>query len=145
MREGYTNLRVGIFLQVATTIGALVGAAIEDVIPMRALAILFGVVLLHSAFRMLRSHEDHPPSATPDSLATRLRLTSSYPTSNGVQPYPVEGVIPGFGLRFVAGMWVSPHSFGCSSCTAFPGARLTTGQATGRPPRAEKGRSLWPL
>ena len=104
VREGYTNIRVGIFLEVATTVGALAGAALAGVIPTRALAILFGVVLLYSAFRMLRSREDHPPSGTPDSLAIKLRLNSSYPTSSGMQPYAVEGVVPGFGLMFVAGV-----------------------------------------
>src|SRR6516164_6695206 len=45
VREGFTNVRVGIFLEVATTIGALVGASLSGVIPPSALAILFGVVL----------------------------------------------------------------------------------------------------
>jgi hypothetical protein len=104
VREGYTNIRVGIFLEVATTVGALVGAAIAGVIPTSALAILFGVMLLYSAYRMFRSNGDHPPSITPDPLATKLRLNSSYPTSVGIQPYAVEGVSRGFGLMFVAGV-----------------------------------------
>src|SRR5215831_14172758 len=43
VREGYTNVRVGILLEVATTIGALVGAALSGIIPTSALAILFGL------------------------------------------------------------------------------------------------------
>jgi uncharacterized membrane protein YfcA len=104
VREGYTNIRVGILLEVATTVGALAGAAIAGVIPVSALAILFGVMLLYSAYRMFRSNDDHPPSRTPDSLATKLRLNSSYPTAAGLQPYAVEGVGRGFGLMFVAGI-----------------------------------------
>jgi uncharacterized protein len=104
VREGYTNIRVGIFLEVATTVGALVGAAIAGVIPTSALGILFGVMLLYSAFRMVRAHHEHAPSTTPDPLATKLRLNSTYPTSLGMQPYSVVGVIPGFGLMFVAGI-----------------------------------------
>src|SRR3954468_8310487 len=42
VREGYTNVRIGIFLEVATTVGALVGAALAHVVPTSALAILFG-------------------------------------------------------------------------------------------------------
>ena len=104
VREGYSNIRVGIFLEVATTVGALVGAGIAGVIPTSALGILFGIMLLYSAYRMFRSSDDHPPSTTPDALATRLRLNSSYPTSAGMQPYAVEGVLAGFGLMFVAGV-----------------------------------------
>src|SRR5689334_20190862 len=44
VREGYTNVRVGIFLEVATTVGALVGAGLAHVVPTSALAVLFGVV-----------------------------------------------------------------------------------------------------
>ena len=54
VREGFTNVRVGIFLEVATTFGALVGAALASVIPTSALAVLFGLVLLYSAVRSLR-------------------------------------------------------------------------------------------
>ena len=104
VREGYTNIRVGILLEVATTVGALIGAAIAGLIPTSALAILFGIMLLYSAYRMFRSNDDHAPSTTPDPLATRLRLNSSYPTSNGIQSYAVENVAQGFGLMFVAGI-----------------------------------------
>jgi uncharacterized membrane protein YfcA len=104
VREGYSNIRVGIFLEVATTVGALVGAVIAGVIPTSALGILFGIMLLYSAYRMFRSNDDHAPSTMPDPLATKLRLNSSYPTSAGMQQYAVEGVLPGFGLMFVAGV-----------------------------------------
>src|SRR3954462_11152703 len=54
VREGYTNVRAGILLEVATTAGALVGAALSGVIPTRGLAVLFGCVLLFTAYRSLR-------------------------------------------------------------------------------------------
>src|SRR5690242_21455289 len=40
VREGYTNVRVGVFLEVATTIGALGGAAMRGCIPTSGLAVL---------------------------------------------------------------------------------------------------------
>jgi uncharacterized membrane protein YfcA len=46
VREGYTTIRIGGLLEVATTVGALVGAALAPAMPTSALAILFGVVLL---------------------------------------------------------------------------------------------------
>jgi len=50
VREGFTNVRVGIFLEVATTVGALTGAALAGFIPTSALAVLFGIVLLYTAY-----------------------------------------------------------------------------------------------
>src|SRR5512140_3282060 len=49
VREGFTNVRVGIVLEVATTVGALVGAAIAGVTPTSYLAVLFGMILLFTA------------------------------------------------------------------------------------------------
>jgi uncharacterized membrane protein YfcA len=104
VREGYTNVRVGIFLEVATTVGALAGAALAGVIPTSALAILFGLVLLYTAYRSFQPHEEQVVTDPPHPWATRLRLSSSYPTAAGMQPYTVQGVPGGFGLMFVAGV-----------------------------------------
>lgn len=104
VREGYTNVRVGIFLEVATTVGALTGAALSAFIPTSALAVLFGVVLLYTAYRSFRSPEDHPTDLPADPLAVRLRLNSTYPTSAGLRSYSVQGVKSGFGLMFAAGI-----------------------------------------
>ena len=50
VREGFTNLRIGMFLEVATTVGALAGAGLAGVISTSALAVVFGAVLLYSAY-----------------------------------------------------------------------------------------------
>jgi uncharacterized protein len=104
VREGYTNVRVGIFLEVATTIGALAGAAIAGLIPTNALAILFGIVLLYTAYRSFQPHDEHAITDPPHPWAVRLRLNSTYPTPTGKQPYTVQGVPTGFSLMFVAGI-----------------------------------------
>lgn len=104
VREGFTNVRVGIFLEVATTVGALTGAAISGFIPTSALAVLFGLVLLYSAYRSLRAPEEHPIDLPSDPLAVRLRLNSTYPTPAGVRAYSVQGVKAGFALMLVAGI-----------------------------------------
>src|SRR6185503_7540840 len=49
VRDGYSNLRIGMFLEVATTLGAVGGALIARRMPVSAVAIVFGVVLLWSA------------------------------------------------------------------------------------------------
>jgi uncharacterized membrane protein YfcA len=97
-------VRVGIFLEVATTVGALAGAALAGFIPTSALAVLFGLVLLYTAFRSFRAPDDHPTDLPPDPLAVRLRLNSTYPTGAGVRSYSVQGVKGGFALMFVAGI-----------------------------------------
>lgn len=104
VREGWTNVRVGILLEVATTIGALVGAALTGVIPTNVLAVLFGLVLLFTAWRQLKAREEHAVATTPDPWATRLRLDSDYPTPEGRRAYAVQRVPGGFAVMFVAGI-----------------------------------------
>jgi uncharacterized membrane protein YfcA len=103
VREGYSNIRIGMFLEVATTIGAIFGAMIATHVPTAALAITFGVVLLFTSYFSLRPHAADVFDPTPDRLATTLRLNGSYPTPTGPAAYNVRHVPAGFGLMFVAG------------------------------------------
>lgn len=103
VREGYTNIRVGMLLEVATTIGALAGAYLAGWISANAIAIVFGIVLLFTAIQSLRPHAEHLTDAS-DPLARRLRLGSDYPTPGGRQRYEVRNVPTGFGLMFAAGI-----------------------------------------
>jgi len=104
VREGFTNVRVGMLLEVATTAGALGGAALSGLIPTNALAVLFGLVLLFSAYRSIRPREDHALLTTPDHWAARLRLDSTFPLDGREQPYSVRRVPAGFALMFAAGI-----------------------------------------
>jgi hypothetical protein len=104
VREGFTNVRVGILLEVATTTGALVGAALAGLITTNALAILFGLVLLFTAARALKPRGEHDILTTPDKWAARLRLDSTYPTAAGLQRYSVTRVPAGFVVMFAAGI-----------------------------------------
>lgn len=104
VREGFTNVRVGILLEVATTLGALTGAAIAGVTPTSILGILFGIVLLFTAYKARQPVAEHAVLTTPDKWARRLRLDSTYPTAAGKQAYSVQRVPAGFGLMFVAGI-----------------------------------------
>jgi uncharacterized membrane protein YfcA len=105
VREGYTNVRIGMLLEVATTLGALVGASLATVVPAGALAVIFGLVLLHSAYLSRRPHaEPDTSAAAPDPLAARLRLDSSFPVPGGVREYHVRRVPAGFALMGVAGV-----------------------------------------
>ncbi|MGA8752270.1 sulfite exporter TauE/SafE family protein [Candidatus Deferrimicrobium sp.] len=103
VKEGYSNLRIGMFLEIATTFGALAGAFLAARMSPSAIAVIFGVVLFYSAYLSNRSRPEHPSTARPDPLATALRMDSTYPTIDGPQSYSVHNVPGGFGLMFVAG------------------------------------------
>lgn len=103
VREGYTNFRIGMFLEVATTVGAVTGAFLAAKVAPSAIAVVFGAVLLYSAYLSNRPRPDRPASATPDPLAARLKMDSNYPTADGPRPYRVCNIPGGFSLMFVAG------------------------------------------
>jgi uncharacterized membrane protein YfcA len=103
VKEGFTNMRVGMFLEIATTLGALLGAFLAARIPTSAIAIIFGLVLLHSAYLSSRPLPELLDSDQPDPLATRLRMNGTYPSPHGLQAYYVHAVPQGFGLMALAG------------------------------------------
>lgn len=104
VKEGYTNIRIGMFLEIATTIGALTGAYLVHVIPTQALSIIFGIVLLLSAYLSVRTLPRQHGTEKPDPLAVRLRLDGAYPIPDGKQSYHVHRVPLGFGLMYLAGI-----------------------------------------
>jgi uncharacterized membrane protein YfcA len=103
VKEGYTNIRIGMLLEVATTVGALLGAYLSGFISPSIISIIFAVVLLFTAYQSFQPRVEHLTDAT-DALAARLRLGSTYPTPAGLQRYEVRNVPTGFGLMFVAGI-----------------------------------------
>ena len=104
VREGYSNIRVGMFLEVATTIGALTGAALVLYLKVSVISVIFGVVLLYSAYASLSDHAPPSANAKPDRIASWLRMDSTYPTPNGLERYHVRGVPLGLALMFIAGV-----------------------------------------
>jgi uncharacterized membrane protein YfcA len=104
VKEGYSNIRIGMFLEIATTFGALAGAFLAAFVPLGAIAVVFGSALLISAYLSSRPRAEHVTGEQPDPLAVRLRLDSWYPTPQGPQPYHVHGIPLGFGLMFFAGI-----------------------------------------
>ncbi len=103
VREGFSNIRIGMFLEIATTLGALGGAVIALHVSPGVIAIVFGAVLLHSAWLTLRASRWAETSVPPDPLATRLRMNGSFPAPVGQRRYNVRSVPAGFGLMAVAG------------------------------------------
>ncbi len=104
VKEGYSNVRVGMFLEIATTFGAIAGAFLAVFLPGRTIAVIFGVVLLVSAYLAWRRGTEEVLSDHPDRIAAWLRMDSSYPSLRGPQAYHVHAVPAGFALMFVAGV-----------------------------------------
>jgi hypothetical protein len=103
VKEGFSNIRLGMFLEIATTLGAITGAFLAAKMPTSAIGVIFGLVLLYSTFLSTRPKMETHESASVDPLAERLKLNSSYPTPDGWQAYRVERVKTGFGAMFGAG------------------------------------------
>lgn len=105
IKEGYANLRIGMFLEVATTIGALIGAFLATIVSVKALSIVLAIVLLYSAYLAQRTQSEIPDELPPDSLVTQLRLTGTCPTPDGLMSYKAHSVPLGFGLMGLAGVF----------------------------------------
>src|SRR6266487_486689 len=103
VKEGFSNIRIGMFLEIATTLGALLGAFLATKVPTSAMAIIFGLMLLYSAFLARKPRARPPANEVPDPLATRLRVNGSFPTPEGIRHYNVRNVPTGFSLMFGAG------------------------------------------
>jgi uncharacterized membrane protein YfcA len=103
VRDGYSNIRIGMFLGVATTLGALLGAYLVAKVSANWIGIVFGIVLLYSAWASLHKSAEVPKYAPKDALATRLNLRGSYPVHRGKGDYVAENIPAGFGIMVVAG------------------------------------------
>lgn len=103
VKEGITNIRLGMFLEIATTAGAFTGAIIAIYIPTTFIAVLFGFILITSAIMSLRKRMEHPV-ADKTFLAKKLKLSGTYPSNGEVIEYGVSNVVGGFFMMMFAGV-----------------------------------------
>src|SRR5258708_31595758 len=107
VRDHLTNMRVGMFLELATTAGAISGAFLVGLFAPGVLAVIFGVVLLISVVPIVfKIGEELPQGVKNDKWANRLHLASSYPDRRLGQDvsYQVTHTPFGFGMMYVAGL-----------------------------------------
>ncbi|HVC27874.1 MAG TPA: sulfite exporter TauE/SafE family protein [Nitrososphaerales archaeon] len=83
VKDGITNLRIGMFLELATTAGAVMGAVLTIALARANLEgvvyVTFGIVLLLSVLPLLRRiGEELPSGVTPDAISRRLELNGEY-------------------------------------------------------------------
>jgi len=103
VKEGFSNIRIGMFLEIATTVGALAGAFLAATVSTSAIATVFGLVLLYSAYLSRKPRPKDQRDLPADRLATHLKLNGRFPEDGTMRHYNVQNVPTGFGLMFGAG------------------------------------------
>ena len=101
--EGLSNIRIGMFLEIATTLGALLGAYLTARISNHSIAVVFGVVLLYSAYASFRGRFKDLLMTNRNPLAVKLKLCGTYSLSSKPERYCARRVPLGFGMMFGAG------------------------------------------
>lgn len=104
VKEGVTNIRLGMFLEIATTIGAVCGAAVAIYLNSNTIAIIYGGVLVLTAVMQQRRKSDHD-GVVGSETARRLKLFGSWPQKDGtMKHYQLRHVGGGFSVMYVAGV-----------------------------------------
>ncbi|MGY5340510.1 sulfite exporter TauE/SafE family protein [Levilactobacillus spicheri] len=109
LRDNVLNLRIAMFLEIATTIGAISGALLTGVLDPKYLYLLFGALLVFSGwnmYRKLRRGQEVLQRVEPDKIATKLKLNGSYFDKAEMKDvdYQVENVPAGFAVMYGAGV-----------------------------------------
>ena len=104
VKEGISNIRLGIFLELATTIGAITGAFLATFISTSMIAIIFGIILIFSSITSMIKRTDHVVVGDKDDLAHRLKLNNSFPSEPGNIDYSVKNIPGGFVMMNIAGI-----------------------------------------
>jgi uncharacterized membrane protein YfcA len=103
LKDGFSNIRIGMFLEIATTLGALFGAFLAASVPTAAIGAVFGLVLICSGYLSSRNPVDPPQDGPADPLAARLGMNGTYPSLTGPKQYHARRVPLGFSMMFGAG------------------------------------------
>jgi uncharacterized membrane protein YfcA len=110
VKEGLLNIRIGMFLEIATTLGAIVGAAIAYFAPTHVIAIIFGMVLLYSATSSFKKRNESPVpieqiNTKHGKFALILKAKGTYVDASGLEvEYKLQHVGGGFIVMWIAGI-----------------------------------------
>ena len=103
VKEGITNVRLGMFLEIATTIGAVAGAAVAIYFNNNTIAVIYGCVLVLTAAMQQRRKSDHD-GIQGSEMARKLKLFGTWPQKDGtMKAYQLRHVGGGFSVMLVAG------------------------------------------
>lgn len=104
VKEGITNIRLGMFLEIATVIGAVIGAFVAYYLNSNVIAVIFGMTLTLTATMQLIKKQNHE-GVKGSELARKLKLYGTWPQKDGsLQAYELKNVAGGFGVMTVAGV-----------------------------------------
>lgn len=107
LKDKITNVRIGMFLEVATTVGAITGAFLGGLFNSSILYLIFGFFLLYSAINMIKKRNtETPENITTDPLAEKLNLNGSYydKALDKNIDYTVDSVKGAFAVMYGAGI-----------------------------------------
>jgi uncharacterized protein len=104
VKEGFSNIRIGMFLEMATTAGAVSGALLAAHVSSAAIAVIFGVMLLASAYLSSRPQPEHFPRTGTNRLAEKLKMTGTYPLGEVPEEYEARAIPFGLGVSYLAGI-----------------------------------------
>ena len=107
LKQGLTNVRLAIVLEIATTLGASCGVLLSGMVPVPALYAIFATVLLLSAWQMLRRRQVAlvaTDAKLPQSWARRLDATYPDRVLGRDVSYRVDQLPAGLGLMYGAGL-----------------------------------------
>ena len=104
IKEGITNMRIGMFLEIATTVGAIIGAYTAVYMKVNVISIIFGLLLLFSAGMSVSKKLANEEHKQPGPWALRFKLIGSYPTAKGSNFYTARNIIGGFFMMLFAGV-----------------------------------------
>jgi uncharacterized protein len=109
LKEGLLNIRAGMFLEIATTLGAIAGAAIALYAPTHAIAVIFGLVLIYSAAVSFHKRKENTELDIPTEMKSHkidefLKANGTYNTINGLKNYKLQHLRGGFIVMIFAGI-----------------------------------------
>lgn len=103
VKEGFTNMRIGMFLEIATTAGAIVGALVSGMLNPNTIGIIFASILLLTVILNLKGKPDHQEPRIKGSLEDKLKLYGTFPDKGVLKSYSARNTVPGFFMMMFAG------------------------------------------
>ncbi len=103
VKEGFTNMRIGMFLEIATTAGAIVGALVSGMLNPNTIGIIFASILLLTVILNLKGKPDHQEPLVKGSLEEKLKLYGTFPDKGILKSYSARNTVPGFFMMMFAG------------------------------------------
>lgn len=103
VKEGFTNMRIGMFLEIATTSGAIIGALVSGMLNPNTIGIIFASILLLTVILNLKGKPDHQEPVIKGSLEDKLELYGTFPDKGVIKSYSARNTVPGFLMMMFAG------------------------------------------